>query len=226
MILHVSCCTFVGKVTKVKRRESQAQWLKMPRAWCIQDPSGLGHAIPILDSWLWSFGGCQKGGFSKRWFWRMFPRNENRNEGTFRYRPKGVFGKGVGNSKNASEMRQKCVKHGSCFMWKEEHSKMRQKCVKIASKIRQNARNTFGGEHLLDDAERSDVPPERRHLRMFPRKENRNEGTFAKTTLLRNRPFVSQWKFLWLDGDRSRLCFCDLSQGKTKWQQLKGKIVS
>ena len=30
-----------------------------------------------------------------------------------RYRPKGVFGKGVGNSKNAPEMRQKCVKNAS-----------------------------------------------------------------------------------------------------------------
>ena len=30
--------------------------------------------------------------------------------------------------------------------------------------------------------------------RMFPRNENRNEGTFAKTTLLRNRPFISQWE--------------------------------
>ena len=28
--------------------------------------------------------------------------------------------------------------------------------------------------------------------RMLPRNENRNEGTFAKTTLLRNRPFISQ----------------------------------
>ena len=28
---------------------------------------------------------------------------------------------------------------------------------------------------------------------MFPRNENRNEGTFAKTTLLRNLPFISQW---------------------------------
>ena len=30
--------------------------------------------------------------------------------------------------------------------------------------------------------------------RMFPWNENRNEGTFAKTTLLRNRPFISQWE--------------------------------
>ena len=29
--------------------------------------------------------------------------------------------------------------------------------------------------------------------RMFPRNESRNKGTFAKTTLLRNRPFISQW---------------------------------
>ena len=32
--------------------------------------------------------------------------------------------------------------------------------------------------------------PERGYVRMFPRNENRNKGTFAKTTLLRNRPFV------------------------------------
>ena len=32
--------------------------------------------------------------------------------------------------------------------------------------------------------------------RMFPQNENRNEGTFAKTTLLRNRPFISQWACL------------------------------
>ena len=30
----------------------------------------------------------------------------------FRYRPKGVLGKGVGNNKNASEMHQKCAKMG------------------------------------------------------------------------------------------------------------------
>ena len=34
--------------------------------------------------------------------------------------------------------------------------------------------------------------PERAYGRVFPQNENRNEGTFAKTTLLRNRPFVSQ----------------------------------
>ena len=33
------------------------------------------------------FGGCQKGGFPKGWFIRMFPRNENRNEGTFACSP-------------------------------------------------------------------------------------------------------------------------------------------
>ena len=43
----------------------------------------------------------------------------------------------------------------------------------------------------------SGVPPERKpergYVRMFPRNENRNEGTFAKTTLFRNRPLFSQW---------------------------------
>ena len=32
---------------------------------------------------------------------------------------------------------------------------------------------------------------ERVYVRMFPWNENRHKGTFAKTTLLRNRPFVS-----------------------------------
>ena len=58
---------------------------------------------------------------------------------SIRYRPKGVFGKGVGNSQNASEMRQKCVKMGLVLLRKEERpkcvrnpSKLRQKCVKNA----------------------------------------------------------------------------------------------
>ena len=50
-------------------------------------------------------------------------------------------------------MRQKCVKMGLVLLGKEE----RPKCVRNASKLRQkcvkNARNTFGGEHLLDDTE-------------------------------------------------------------------------
>ena len=32
-------------------------------------------------------GRWQKGWFPKGWFWRMFPRNENRNEGTFGWFP-------------------------------------------------------------------------------------------------------------------------------------------
>ena len=35
--------------------------------------------------------------------------------------------------------------------------------------------------------------------RMFPRNENRNERTFAKTTLLRNHPFISRWALLVVD---------------------------
>ena len=60
------------------------------------------------------------------------------SERKVRHRPEGVFGKGVSNSKNASEMRQSV----SLFYWgKEERSKMRQKCVKLAS----DAQSTFGG---------------------------------------------------------------------------------
>ena len=60
-----------------------------------------------------------------------------------RYRPKGVFGKGIGNSTNASEMRQKYVKVGLVLLGKDKRSKMRQKCVKILSKMRQKC-----AEHL------------------------------------------------------------------------------
>ena len=47
-------------------------------------------------------------------------------------------------------MRQKCVKRGLVLLGKEERSKMRQNCV-------QKARNTFGGEHLLDDTDSRSV---------------------------------------------------------------------
>ena len=94
-----------------------------------------------------------------------FAKNLSPNE--YRYRPKGVFGKGVGNSKNASEMRQTCVENaskmrqnGSCFIGKR--SRNVPKCVRNASNLRpkcvKNARNTFGGEHLLDDTENKTEP--------------------------------------------------------------------
>ena len=61
----------------------------------------------------------------------------------------------------------------------------------------------------------SDVPryqnPERGYMRMFPSTKNRNEGTFAKTALLPNHPFVSsrvRAKGVVL---RERACFCLLS---------------
>ena len=57
--------------------------------------------------------------------------------------------------RNASEMRQKCVRNASkwvLFYWEKRNvqnaSEMRQNCV---TKCVKNARNTFGGEHLLDD---------------------------------------------------------------------------
>ena len=53
-------------------------------------------------------------------------------------------------ARNASEMRQM----GLLLVGKEE----RPKCIRNPSKVRQkcvkNVRNTFGGEHLLDDTEK------------------------------------------------------------------------
>ena len=53
---------------------------------------------------------------------------------SIQYRPKGVLGKGVGNNKNASEIRQnaskmhqKYVEMGLVLLGKRERSKMRQK---------------------------------------------------------------------------------------------------
>ena len=61
---------------------------------------GLAFALFCRLPFTLFFGGSQKGGFQKEWFWRMFPRNgnrmrdirmfprnENRNEGTFAYPP-------------------------------------------------------------------------------------------------------------------------------------------
>ena len=60
-----------------------------------------------------------------------------------RYRPKGVLGKGAGNNKNASEMRQKYVKNAPkrvLFYWEKRNVpkcvKNKSKCVKNASKMR------------------------------------------------------------------------------------------
>ena len=76
------------------------------------------------------------------------------------FRTKRCFRERLGNSRmrqkcvrNASDMLQKCVKMGLVLLGKEE----RPKCVRNPPKLRQkcvkNARNTFGGEHLLDDTE-------------------------------------------------------------------------
>ena len=63
------------------------------------------------------------------------------------------MGKGVGNNKNASEMRQNAPKW-VLFYWEKRNV---PKCIKHESKMRlkfvKDARNTFGGEHLLDDTE-------------------------------------------------------------------------
>ena len=44
-------------------------------------PGGKVRFAPPLCRGLTTLS--QQGGFPKGWFWRMFPRNENRNEGTF-----------------------------------------------------------------------------------------------------------------------------------------------
>ena len=48
-------------------------------------PLQFSSSLKLITSHLWfgPFVGSQKGGFPKGWFWRMFPRNENWNEGTF-----------------------------------------------------------------------------------------------------------------------------------------------
>ena len=69
-----------------------------------------------------------------------------------RCRPKGVFGKGVSNRKNASEMRQKCVKNASKWVFslgKEECSKIRQNCVKLAPRMRQKCTEHLWGRTVF-----------------------------------------------------------------------------
>ena len=59
---------------------------------------------------------------------------------------KRCFGKGVGNSENASEMRQECAKNGSCFIGEKRNV---PKCVRNASKIAPKMRGTPLGENTF-----------------------------------------------------------------------------
>ena len=56
--------------------------------WIVISPPYFFHDVTL-------FPGRQKGGFPKGWFWRTFPRNENRNEGTFGWSPGTKTGTGV-----------------------------------------------------------------------------------------------------------------------------------
>ena len=63
------------------------------------ESTGLGiWGTRIVGKTKSTFLGLTKGWFPKGWFWRMFPRNENRNEGTFGCSPgtknqnEGTFG--------------------------------------------------------------------------------------------------------------------------------------
>ena len=69
------------------------------------------------------------------------------------------------------EERRKCVRNPS---------KLRQKCVK-------NPRNTFGGEHLLDDAS-----TQNRHLKHAV-KCQKNHGHLKATEDYPNLPFLAFW---------------------------------
>ena len=115
----------------LKLTETDWQWQKVDRNGSNESQrESRGKPCEIAKKWLRRFR--MKGGSKTR------------------YRPRGVFGKGVGNSKNrqkcvrnASKMRHKCVTMGLVLLGKEERSKMRQKCVRIASKVRQKC-----AEHL------------------------------------------------------------------------------
>ena len=80
--------------------------------------------------------------------------------------------------RNASKMRQKCVKMGLVLLGKEE----RPKCVRNPSNLRQkcvkNARNTFGGEHLLDDTDNG------------PRQGTNFGGSFAPLSCRQDAPLL------------------------------------
>ena len=79
-------CMGKGGADKAKKGKKDAQKKVGKRTWGV-----CALKIPGKDP------GLPKGWFSKGWFWRMFPRNENRNEGTFGFsrnenRNEGTFG--------------------------------------------------------------------------------------------------------------------------------------
>ena len=120
-----------------------------------------------------------------------------------RYRPKGVFGKGVGNSK-------KCVRNASEINREKRNV---PKCVRNTSKLRQkgvkNARNTFGGEHLLDDTDP---------------KESQKSHQAIKTPF--SQPFIS-WEN-WPFRGKGQAIFSrenDPSEGKYPWRRTHHLLV-
>ena len=92
----------------------------------------------------------------------------------------------------------------------------------------------LGNLHLNEGA---DVPwyqkPVRGYIRMFRGTKNQNEGTFAKTTLLRNRPFVASrsssmlhYIFQDLEGCRRRIALHNLKGPcGTYLSALKGGVA-
>ena len=74
----------------------------------------------------------------------------------------------------------------------------------------------------------SDAPPERKpergYVRMFPRNQNRNEGAFAKTTLLRNAPFCLPVKLASQQALASPLGQNDNKTGEKDAKRTNGSI--
>ena len=69
------------KISKNQRKSA-----KQKKTLALSVPFSLSLLIP-LERRPTMFRRNLKGWFPKGWFWRMFPRNENRNEGTFACSP-------------------------------------------------------------------------------------------------------------------------------------------
>ena len=72
----------------LKGAKPEQYWIAIVHPWVgpeMLSSAGVGPGGTLLGHFQNPalFGGWQLGGFPKGWFRRMFPRNENRNEGTF-----------------------------------------------------------------------------------------------------------------------------------------------
>ena len=178
---------------------------------------------PFADSW-------HKGGFPKGWFWRMFSRNENRNEGAFGCSPgtrkpeRGyvrMFPQNENRNEGPFTKTGRSTEHANREIWPHEcaHEWAHESAHESAHEGAHESAHGRSFPCLSPSRTPHERPHETSHEGVHGSAHESVHGSgqfshvlfshvlfvaqkppFYETALLRNRPFVSQWRF---NGKRS-----------------------